>query len=163
TQIAARSLHDALPIYPGGWFFASGTEVPAVRDGPANRAASPAWTSHARRLELVVQADTGFGTLQVLHVTDVLAVGGIGVQAGTLGQGVHVVQLVGADVAGFVAPLVAVVQVGRGVVPASVQDAARQGSAQANVVVVGLKVVGQIAADRQQGSHLAADDTRGRA
>src|SRR5690606_28498927 len=146
TQIAARSLHDALPIYPGGWFFASGTEVPAVRDGPANRAASPAWTSHARRLELVVQADTGFGTLQVLHVTDVLAVGGIGVQAGTLGQGVHVVQLVGADVAGFVAPAAidrGVVQIGRGVVPAGVQGATTHRGAQADVVVVGLEVVAQ--------------------
>src|SRR5690606_10084089 len=129
--------------HPEGWFFASGTEVPAVRDGPANRAASPAWTSHAKRLELVVQADAGFGTLQVLDVADVLGIGRVGVQAGALGQGVHVVQLVGADVASSIAPLVAVVQVGRGVVPASIQGAARQGSAQANVVVVGLEVVVQ--------------------
>src|SRR5690606_16389424 len=129
--------------HPEGWFFASGTEVPAVRDGPANRAASPAWTSHAKRLELVVQADAGFGTLQVLDVADVLGIGRVGVQAGALGQGVHVVQLVGADAASVVAQLVAVVQVGRGVVPAGVQGAARQRSAQANVVVVGLEVVEQ--------------------
>src|SRR5690606_26856092 len=136
--------------HPEGWFFASGTEVPAVHDGPANRAASPAWTSHAKRLELVVQADAGFGTLQVLDVADVLGIGRVGVQTGALGQGVHVVQLVGADVASVVAPLVAVVQVGRGVVPAGVQGTARQRSAQANVVVVGLEVVGQIVELRRQ-------------
>src|SRR5690606_34091940 len=132
--------------HPEGWFFASGTEVPAVHDGPANRAASPAWTSHAKRLELVVQADAGFGTLQVLDVADVLGIGRVGVQAGTLGQGVHIVQLVGADVASVVAPAAighSVVQVGRGVVPAGVQGAATKRGAQADVVVVGREDVVQ--------------------
>src|SRR5690606_23323954 len=66
---------------------------------------------------------------------------------GALGQRVEVVDLVGADAAGLaIGPVAAAIGhsafqvLDRGVVPARVQRAATQRSAQAHVVVVGLQV-----------------------